>query len=129
VILEEEGLENAWARHQKHHLALRAGFEAMGLNLAVPEAERLPQLNVVRVPDGIDEARVRGRLLEEYQLEVGAGLGALAGKVWRIGLMGHSCNLKNVLLCVGAFETVLASEGAGVETGVAEAAARTAFAG
>jgi len=129
VILEEEGLEAAWARHQKHHLALRAGFEAMGLGLAVPEAERLPQLNVVHVPEGVDEARVRGRLLEDYQLEVGAGLGALAGKVWRIGLMGHSCNLRNVLTCVGAFETVLASEGAAVETGVAEAAALTAFAG
>jgi alanine-glyoxylate transaminase/serine-glyoxylate transaminase/serine-pyruvate transaminase len=129
VILEEEGLENAWARHQKHHLALRAGFEAMGLALAVSEAERLPQLNVVQVPEGIDEARVRDRLLEEYQLEVGAGLGALAGKVWRIGLMGHSCKLKNVLLCVGAFETILASEGASVETGVAEAAAQKAFVG
>jgi len=70
---------------------------------------------------------VRGRLLAEYQLEVGAGLGALAGKVWRIGLMGHSCNLKNVLLCVGAFETVLASEGANVATGVAAAAAAKAF--
>ncbi len=129
VILEEEGLENAWARHQKHHRALRAGFEAMGLELAVPEAERLPQLNVVRVPEGVDEARVRGRLLEEYQLEVGAGLGALAGKVWRIGLMGHSCNLRNVLLCVSAFETILASEGAAVEKGVAEAAAQTAISG
>ena len=129
VILEEEGLEAAWARHQKHHLALRAGLEAMGLGLAVPEAERLPQLNVVHVPEGVDEARVRGRLLEEYQLEVGAGLGALAGKVWRIGLMGHSCNLKNVLTCVSAFETVLTSEGAAVETGVAEAAAQKTFAG
>jgi alanine-glyoxylate transaminase/serine-glyoxylate transaminase/serine-pyruvate transaminase len=127
VILEEEGLEQTWARHQRHHLALREGFEAMGLDLAVPETERLPQLNVVRVPEGIDEATVRGRLLAEYQLEVGAGLGALAGKVWRIGLMGHSCNLKNVLLCVGAFETILGSEGAHVGTGVAEAAARKAF--
>ena len=129
VVLEEEGLENAWARHQKHHLALRVGFEAMGLGFAVPEAERLPQLNVVQVPDGVDEARVRGRLLEEYQLEVGAGLGALAGKVWRVGLMGYSCNLNNVLLCVGAFETILATEGAAVETGVAESAAQKAFAG
>jgi alanine-glyoxylate transaminase/serine-glyoxylate transaminase/serine-pyruvate transaminase len=127
VILEEEGLEQAWARHQQHHRALRAGFEAMGLDLAVPETERLPQLNVVRVPEGIDEATVRGRLLAEYQLEVGAGLGALAGKVWRIGLMGHSCKLKNVLLCVGAFETILVSEGAHVGTGVAEAAARKAL--
>jgi alanine-glyoxylate transaminase/serine-glyoxylate transaminase/serine-pyruvate transaminase len=128
VILEEEGLAKAWARHQKHHLALRAGFEAMGLGLVVPEAERLPQLNVIRAPEGVDEAKIRKRLLTEYQLEVGAGLGAFAGKVWRIGLMGHSCNLKNVLLCVGAFETILASEGATVETGVAETAALEAFA-
>jgi len=126
VVLAEEGLEAAWQRHRRHHLALRAGFEAMGLELAVPEAERLPQLNVVRVPEGVDEAEVRRRLLGEYQLEVGAGLGELAGKVWRIGLMGHSCNLKNVLLAVGAFETVLASVGAPVVTGVAEAAARQA---
>jgi alanine-glyoxylate transaminase/serine-glyoxylate transaminase/serine-pyruvate transaminase len=129
VMLSEEGLENAWERHQKHHQALRAGFEAMGVGLVVAESERLPQLNVVRVPAGVDEARVRGRLLAEYQLEVGAGLGALAGKVWRIGLMGHSCNLKNVLLCVGAFETVLASEGAQIPTGVAEIAAIKAFSG
>jgi alanine-glyoxylate transaminase/serine-glyoxylate transaminase/serine-pyruvate transaminase len=127
VMVSEEGLENAWERHRQHHVALRAGFEAMGLGLLVPEGERLPQLNVVRVPDGVDEARIRGRLLAEYQLEVGAGLGALAGKVWRIGLMGHSCNLKNVLLCVGAFEAVLASEGAKVATGVAEIAAMKAF--
>ena len=127
VILAEEGMERAWDRHRHHHLALRAGFEAMGLGLAVPEAERLPQLNVVRVPEGVDEAGVRQRLLEEYQLEVGAGLGALAGKVWRIGLMGHSCNFRNVLLCVGAFETVLSSLGADVRTGVAEDAARQAM--
>ena len=126
VMLAEEGLETAWQRHHRHHLALRAGFEAMGLELAVREAERLPQLNVVRVPEGVNEAEVRGRLLEDYQLEVGAGLGELAGTVWRIGLMGHSCNLKNVLLAVGAFETVLAGVGAGVLTGVAEAAARQA---
>ncbi|MEJ2188630.1 MAG: alanine--glyoxylate aminotransferase family protein, partial [Acidobacteriota bacterium] len=126
VILAEEGLEAAWARHRRYHLALTAGLEAMGLELALPDSERLPQLNVVRVPEGVDEAEVRRRLLEEYQLEVGAGLGELAGKVWRIGLMGHSCNLKNVLLAVGAFETVLASLGAAVLTGVAEAAAHQA---
>ena len=127
VILDEEGLENAWARHHRHHLALRAGFEAMGLDLLVAEAERLPQLNVIPVPEGVDESRVRQRLLEEYQLEVGAGLGGLAGKVWRIGLMGHGCNLRNVLVCLAAFESVLASEGADVTTGAAETAARSAF--
>lgn len=127
VMLAEEGLDAAWERHRRHHVALRAGLEAMGLGLAVSEAERLPQLNVVRVPEGVDEAGVRRRLLEDYQLEVGAGLGALAGEVWRIGLMGHSCNLKNVLLAVGALETVLSGLGAGISTGVAEAAARGAM--
>jgi len=129
VILAEEGLENGWARHLHHHLALRAGFEAMGLGLLVDEADRLPQLNVIPVPEGIDEGRVRQRLLTDYQLEVGAGLGSLAGKVWRIGLMGHGCNLENVLLCLSAFETVLAGEGADVVTGAAEIAALAAFSG
>ena len=128
VILAEEGLENSWDRHQRHHLALRAGFQAMGLDLLVTEADRLPQLNVIPVPDGVDEASVRRQLLEDYQLEVGAGLGSLADKVWRIGLMGHGSNLKNVLLCLSAFESVLASEGADVTTGVAEIAARTTLA-
>ena len=128
LILREEGIENAWARHRRHHLALKAGLEALGLSFVVPEVERLPHLNSFTIPDGVDDARVRGRLLAEYNLEIGAGLGELAGKVWRIGLMGHSCNLTNVLRCVGALEAVLASEGAAVPTGVAVEAARTAFA-
>ena len=82
---------------------------------------------MVTVPDGIDESRVRNLLLEDFQLEVGAGLGVLAGKVWRIGLMGHSCNLRNVLLCLTAFETVLAREGAAVRVGIAGGAALDAF--
>lgn len=127
VALSEEGIEESWNRHRKHHLALAAGFEALGLDLVVSEAARLPQLNVVTVPDGIDESRVRNLLLEDFQLEVGAGLGVLAGKVWRIGLMGHSCNLRNVLLCLTAFETVLAREGAAVRVGIAEGAALDAF--
>jgi alanine-glyoxylate transaminase/serine-glyoxylate transaminase/serine-pyruvate transaminase len=87
VILHEEGLENAWDRHRRHHLALKTGLEALGLDFVVPEAERLPQLNSVAVPEGVDDAAVRRRLLDEYNLEIGAGLGDLAGKVWRIGLM------------------------------------------
>jgi alanine-glyoxylate transaminase/serine-glyoxylate transaminase/serine-pyruvate transaminase len=126
VILREEGLEGAWDRHRRHHLALRAGLEALGLSFVVPETERLPQLNSVTIPDGVDDARVRGRLLTEYDLEIGAGLGDLAGKVWRIGLMGHACNLTNVLRCVGALEAILSSEGASVPTGVAVEAARNA---
>jgi alanine-glyoxylate transaminase/serine-glyoxylate transaminase/serine-pyruvate transaminase len=126
VILSEEKLENAWRRHERNHLALRAGLEALGLELVVPEHERLPQLNAVSIPDGVDDAVVRRRLLDEYNLEIGAGLGDLAGKVWRIGLMGHASNLTNVLICVGALESILASEGAATTTGEAVQAARQA---
>ena len=87
---EEEGIENSWARHRKNHEALKAGIEAMGLEFVVPEGQRLPQLNAVTVPAGVDEAAVRGMLLQEYNLEIGAGLGAMAGKIWRIGLMGYA---------------------------------------
>src|SRR5690606_1886463 len=106
-----EGIEQAWERHRRNHLALRAGLEALGLSFLVPEEERLVQLNAVRVPAGIDEARVRTRLLEEHGLEIGAGLGSLAGKVWRIGLMGYSSRPANVELCVDALGRVLADEG------------------
>jgi len=119
VLLRNEGLENAWARHRHHHLALRAGLEALGLRFIVKEQDRLPQLNAVSVPDGVDEALVRSRLLQEYNLEIGAGLGALAGKVWRIGLMGHSCRAENILLCVGALEAILSDLGAPITTGEA----------
>lgn len=124
VILQEEGLENAWARHRKYHLALRTGIEAMGLSFVVPEAARLPQLNAVTIPEGVDEAVVRGRLLNEFNLEIGAGLGALAGKVWRIGLMGYACNAKNVLFCLGALDAILTDMGAPIERGTAVAAAQ-----
>lgn len=127
VILEQEGLENSWARHKHHHLALRAGFEAMGLTFVVAEDDRLPQLNAVTIPDGVDEALVRSRLLNEYNLEIGAGLGALAGKVWRVGLMGHSCRAENILLCLSALEAVLSDMGADINTGVAIAAAQKAL--
>lgn len=111
LMLREEGLEAAWERHRCNHLALRAGLEALGLAFAVPEAERLPQLNAVTIPTGIDDARVRWRLLDEYGLEIGAGLGALAGKVWRIGLMGYASRRENVELCVRALADVLGGEG------------------
>lgn len=124
VILQEEGLENAWARHALHHQALKAGLEAMGLSLLVNEADRLPQLNAVSIPDGVDDAAVRTRLLQDFNLEIGAGLGSLAGKVWRIGLMGHGCNAKNVEYCLQSLDQVLGDMGA-IEKGVAVAAART----
>jgi alanine-glyoxylate transaminase/serine-glyoxylate transaminase/serine-pyruvate transaminase len=123
VMLEEEGLEASWARHRKMHDALRAGLEAMGLTLPVPEASRLPQLNAVGVPAGVDEAQVRARLLERYGLEIGAGLGQLAGKVWRIGLMGQSASPVHVTACLAALEAVLAEQGAPVPAGAALAAA------
>jgi alanine-glyoxylate transaminase/serine-glyoxylate transaminase/serine-pyruvate transaminase len=128
LILREEGLENAWARHRRNHLALRAGLEAMGLRLIVREEDRLPQLNAVAIPDGVDDAAVRAQLLEEFNLEIGAGLGALAGKVWRIGLMGHSSNARNVVLCLGALEAVLGNVGAPIRTGTAIGAAQRALA-
>jgi len=106
-ILAEEGIEQAWARHRTLHQALKAGLERLGLNFVVPEAERLPQLNAVFVPAGVDDAAVRARLLEEFNLEIGAGLGAYAGKVWRIGLMGHACSARNVQYCLEALGKVL----------------------
>jgi alanine-glyoxylate transaminase/serine-glyoxylate transaminase/serine-pyruvate transaminase len=107
VIVQEEGLENSWARHQRNHLALRAGLEEMGIGFLVPEENRLPQLNTVTIPEGVDDALVRSRLLNEFDLEIGAGLGALAGKVWRIGLMGHASNQKNVDFCLNSLRAVL----------------------
>jgi alanine-glyoxylate transaminase/serine-glyoxylate transaminase/serine-pyruvate transaminase len=127
VILQEEGIENSWARHQKNHEALRGGLEAMGLNFVVPEGQRLPQLNAVSIPDGVDEAAVRSALLNEYNLEIGAGLGAMAGKIWRIGLMGFASNQTNVLFCLGALDAVLSSMKAPIDSGVAVSAARTVY--
>ena len=122
VMLQEEGIEEAWARHWRHHLALRAGLEALGLELIVPEPERLPQLNTVAIPSGIDDATVRQRLLTEYGLEVGAGLGDLAGKVWRIGLMGYSSRAENLILCIGALGGILSDLGHTGDLGAALAA-------
>lgn len=107
VMLAEEGLEASWARHLRMHEALKSGLEALGLELLVEPEWRLPQLNAVRVPVGVDEAAVRERLLEEFNLEIGAGLGTLAGKVWRIGLMGYSAREENVQRCLDALEAAL----------------------
>ncbi|MEJ2215853.1 MAG: alanine--glyoxylate aminotransferase family protein [Gemmatimonadota bacterium] len=129
LMVEEEGIENAWARHRRNHEALRAGLEAMGMRFIVPEAERLPELNAVSVPEGVDEAKVRGRLLEEHNLEIGAGLGALAGRIWRIGLMGYASRPENVMLCVRSLGAVLADEGVSVDADGAAQAAEAALAG
>ncbi|MCG7586356.1 alanine--glyoxylate aminotransferase family protein [Photobacterium sp. OFAV2-7] len=107
VLLKNEGLENAWQRHKDVHLELREGLEKLGIEFVVDEASRLPQLNAVHIPDGVDDALVRKTLLERYNLEIGAGLGALAGKAWRIGLMGYAARSENVALCLKALETTL----------------------
>ncbi|ACL72635.1 Alanine--glyoxylate transaminase [Thioalkalivibrio sulfidiphilus HL-EbGr7] len=127
VVLQEEGLENAWARHRAQHEALKAGLDTMGLSMIVAPEHRLPQLNAVKVPAGVDEAAVRKLLLDEFNLEIGAGLGPLAGKVWRIGLMGYGANRKNVLFCLGALETALVAQGADIVPGRAVAAARAVY--
>ncbi len=126
-ILQEEGLEASWARHELNHQALKAGLEAMGIGFVVKEGDRLPQLNAVTVPEGVDEAAVRKALLEGFNLEIGAGLGALAGRVWRIGLMGHASNRRNVLFCLAALETVLTGMKAPIRKGVAVDAAMAVY--
>ena len=128
LMLREEGLENAWARHQRNHKALKAGLETLGLTYLVEEPYRLPQMNAVHVKPGLDEKAVRTRLLTEFNLEIGAGLGDLAGKIWRFGIMGYSCKMENIMLALCALEALFADMGAQVEPGVAEAAAYHVYA-
>jgi alanine-glyoxylate transaminase / serine-glyoxylate transaminase / serine-pyruvate transaminase len=128
LLINEEGLENSWARHQRHHTALKAGLEAMGLKFLVKPEHQLPQMNAVTCPEGVDEAKVRRTLLTEFNLEIGAGLGPLAGKIWRFGLLGYSCRPDNVMLCLSALGSVLEDAGYAVHVGDAEAAAHGAYA-
>jgi alanine-glyoxylate transaminase/serine-glyoxylate transaminase/serine-pyruvate transaminase len=121
-IVLEEGLQARFARHQLNHEALVAGVEAMGLTMLVPPAERLASLNAVVIPEGADDAGTRRALLQQFGLEIGAGLGPLAGKMWRVGLQGHSASERNVLLFLAALEAVLRSQGVKVRTGASEAA-------
>ncbi len=121
-IIAEEGLKARFARHQMNHKALVAGVEAMGLSMLVPAAERLPMLNAVRIPDGADDMKVRKRLLSEFGIEIGGGLGEFAGKIWRVGLMGHASRRRNVFLFLSALETVLKGQGVRVKPGALEAA-------
>ncbi len=128
LLINEEGLQNSWARHHRHHVALKAGLEAMGLTFLVKPEYQLPQMNAVMCPEGVDEALVRRTLLSEFNLEIGAGLGPLAGKIWRFGLMGYSCRPDNVMLCLSALGSVLDDLGLPVHVGDAEAAAHAAYA-
>jgi alanine-glyoxylate transaminase/serine-glyoxylate transaminase/serine-pyruvate transaminase len=106
LLLKEEGIENSWKRHKTNGEKLVEELEKIGLKPFVIEDERLPQLTAVTVPEGIDEAKVRKSLLDDYNIEIGAGLGELAGKVWRIGLMGYSSNEENIKACVGAIKNI-----------------------
>jgi alanine-glyoxylate transaminase / serine-glyoxylate transaminase / serine-pyruvate transaminase len=128
LMIDEEGLEARWTRHERHHLVLAAGLEAMGLALLPPVAERLWTLNAVRVPDGVDEASVRRFLLQTFNIEVGAGLGPLAGRIWRVGLMGATSTPPTLLLFLGALEAALAAHGHRHTAGAGVAAATAALA-
>jgi alanine-glyoxylate transaminase/serine-glyoxylate transaminase/serine-pyruvate transaminase len=114
VAFFEEGEPAAFARHRATHDHLAAGLSALGLDFHVAPAHRLPQLNTVVVPQGVDEAAVRRHLLERFSLEIGAGLGPLQGKVWRIGLMGASASERHVTLCLSALGDALAAQGRNV---------------
>jgi alanine-glyoxylate transaminase / serine-glyoxylate transaminase / serine-pyruvate transaminase len=127
LMVEEEGLEARYARHERHHRALVAGIEAMGLSLLPPESERLWTLNAVRVPAGVDELAVRKTLLGTFNLEVGAGLGPLAGKIWRVGLMGASSTPQTLLQFLAALEAALATQGHRLPGGAGVAAAEAAL--
>ncbi len=124
-LIEEEGLENRYARHLRNHRALVAGVEAMGLEMHVAPEYRLPTLNTVRIPEGVDDVRVRGYLLEAFNLEIGGGLGVLKGQVWRVGLMGYSSSVENILFFLSALSSALEAQGAGVDVAAGLKAATT----
>jgi alanine-glyoxylate transaminase/serine-glyoxylate transaminase/serine-pyruvate transaminase len=106
-LVSEEGLENRWKRHEQNHLALRRGLAEMGIELSAQEGHQLWQLNAVRVPEGVDEAAVRKKLLSDFNIEIGAGLGPLKGKIWRVGLMGETSRPENVQTFLSALKAVL----------------------
>ncbi|HEX77214.1 MAG TPA: alanine--glyoxylate aminotransferase family protein [Dehalococcoidia bacterium] len=127
ALAAEEGLEARFQRHLRHGSALRAGLEAMGLRLHAQEGYRLNTLTSVRIPPGVDDVRVRQRLLHEFGIEIGGGLGSLKGQIWRIGLMGYSSTQENVLLLLSALEKLLVAEGWSVEAGAGVTAAAQAL--
>ena len=120
-IIMEEGLDARFSRHQLHHKALVAGIEAMGLSMLVSESDRLPMLNAVRIPEGVDDLKVRKELLNNFGMEIGGGLGDLAGRIWRVGLMGHSCCRRNVVMFISALDMALKMQGAKIKSGALDA--------
>ena len=128
-IVLEEGLEVRWARHLKNHLALKAGLEALGLVYTADPANQLPQLNAVRIPEGVDDIAGRKRMLTEFGIEIGGGLGEFKGKAWRIGLMGYNSKPSSVFLVLAALEQVLRGAGVSITPGSGVAAAEKAYQG
>ncbi len=126
-VVLEEGLEQRFARHQKVASAFRAGVEAMGLGLLAPEGFRANPLTTVKIPQGVDDMAIRGALLNEYNIEVGGGLGPLKGKVWRVGLMGYNATSKNVFTLLSALEQLLPRQGFKPPPGAGLAAAQKAL--
>ena len=127
-LVQEEGLETRFRRHQQNHLALAAGLTALGIPLVAQEDHRLWTLNSVSIPDGVDDGAVRRQLLDEYNIEIGAGLGPLRGRVWRIGLMGESSTRSNVLLLLSALEEILQKQGYRCSPGAGVSAAQAVYA-
>ena len=123
----EEGLDARFARHQTNHAGLKAGLQALGIQYSVAEGLQLPMLNSVLIPAGVDDAATRGRLLQEFGIEIGGGLGPMKGKTWRIGLMGEACRKSNVLLFLAALEACLHDQGLAVSAGAGVAAANEKF--
>jgi alanine-glyoxylate transaminase/serine-glyoxylate transaminase/serine-pyruvate transaminase len=122
-LVLEEGLENRIQRHRRHGDAVKAGLQAMGLELHAQEGHRLSMLTTVKIPEGIDDAEVRSGLLNGYNLEIGGGLGPLKGKVWRIGLMGYSSTAENVLFVLSCLEKLLEKQGYKLDKGAGVKAA------
>jgi alanine-glyoxylate transaminase / serine-glyoxylate transaminase / serine-pyruvate transaminase len=127
LAVEEEGIECRWTRHRRHHRVLAAGLGSMGLELLPPEAERCWTLNAVCIPDGVNDAAIRRALLEDFNIEVGAGLGPLAGRIWRVGLMGTGSSIQLILLLLSALERGLRAQGYPVTPGAGTAAAGDAL--
>ena len=128
-LVLEEGVEKRWERHHKNHLALKAGLEALGLKYTADPSCQLPQLNAVRIPEGVDDMKGRKFLLEKFGIEIGGGLGDFKGKVWRLGLMGYNSKPAVVLLALAALEQALVNQGVTVKPGAAVGAANSVYAG
>jgi alanine-glyoxylate transaminase/serine-glyoxylate transaminase/serine-pyruvate transaminase len=123
----EEGLEKRWARHLRNHRALKAGLAALGIEYAAQQGHQLPQLNAIKIPAGVEDLPVRKKLLVDFGIEIGGGLGEFKGKAWRVGLMGHASRPGNVLVFLAALEQCLAGQGCNLKPGSGVAAANLVY--